>query len=491
MIIGNVKETIGAAFLPVVDEAATWLGNKLPGAVATAGTFFTTKLLPPLKAVAGFVKDKVIPVATGIVDSFAGMGGRIVRAIGKVDLADIADDIWTDASMWAGKLIGGLKTGVEKGDWKPLGAAVGNGLLGLIRGIDWGKLGGALGDAVVTLFQKTADLGVKIGTAFKAVIDKVDWKQIGRDSTAAIGQFIAGVDWGAVAKALGVMALKSLKINKSIYDSVIIAARDLVIGMTLAIIDEMEVQRLKLVDWTKRVGADLISGLWSGIKGAMSGIGGFIKGAIVDPIVGWAKSLFGVRSPSTVFAAIGTQLIAGLKGGITAAVRGIGTWIGKSVVSPVVGVFARSSTWLVQQGKNLVAGFKNGIWSVAKTIGSWVYNNVIKTSLAPFAHAAQWLVTAGSKIVRGLIGGVVAHLKALGGIGSWVYNNVIRASLAPFAKAGLWLVGHGRNIVGGLLGGIAEKMKGIGSWIKSTVVDPMVTAVKNFFGIRSPSRVFE
>ncbi len=60
VIIGNVKETIGTAFLPIVDKAATWLGDKLPGAVDKAGKFFTERLLPPLKVITGFVKDSLV-----------------------------------------------------------------------------------------------------------------------------------------------------------------------------------------------------------------------------------------------------------------------------------------------------------------------------------------------------------------------------------------------------------------------------------------------
>src|SRR5262249_1637454 len=43
--------------------------------------------------------------------------------------------------------------------------------------------------------------------------------------------------------------------------------------------------------------------------------------------------------------------------------------------------------------------------------------------------------------------------------------------------------------IAALLRGIASAMAGIGGWIKAHVVDPVVNAVKGFFGIHSPSEV--
>ena len=47
----------------------------------------------------------------------------------------------------------------------------------------------------------------------------------------------------------------------------------------------------------------------------------------------------------------------------------------------------------------------------------------------------------------------------------------------------------GRNIIGGLFNGIRQALANIGSWVKANLVDPIINAVKNFFGIKSPSTV--
>jgi len=58
----------------------------------------------------------------------------------------------------------------------------------------------------------------------------------------------------------------------------------------------------------------------------------------------------------------------------------------------------------------------------------------------------------------------------------------------------LKLRASGRELIGGLLEGVREKIRiigGLGSWFKKNLVDPIVTGVKRFFHITSPSKVFQ
>jgi hypothetical protein len=66
----------------------------------------------------------------------------------------------------------------------------------------------------------------------------------------------------------------------------------------------------------------------------------------------------------------------------------------------------------------------------------------------------------------------------------WIITKGIPMLVVSSAKMGA-------AFIEGLKDGIQGQMNSIGSWIKSHIVDPIISAVKNFFGIHSPSRVFE
>ena len=63
------------------------------------------------------------------------------------------------------------------------------------------------------------------------------------------------------------------------------------------------------------IGQFIIEGLFDGIKTTVEGIGTFLSG-VGDIIVGFFKDLFGIHSPSTVFAELGGFLMEGLMQGI-------------------------------------------------------------------------------------------------------------------------------------------------------------------------------
>lgn len=576
VIIGNVKETIGTAFLPAVDKAATWLGNVLPGAVATGGKFFSEKLLPPLKAVTGFVTDKVVPGFVGLwnllvkhdfskefrkafhVEEDSGIVSFLLK------INEGVTDAAANAKKWAASIIDGFTAGFKTGNWAPLGKALGDGVVAGLKGIgtaggkildaignlldsvDWGKLGtkigngirsmihavdwkavgDSVGNAVVDLFQKTSGLAEKVGTSFRTLMKSVDWNKVGRDSTDAIGQFVAGVDWGKVAKTLGISALKSLKFSKNIYDTVVGSASDLIIGMATEIGKAIGKWFGNAGSWLKGKGKELIDGLTSGASEQTSGIGAWFQTHAITPVVDkfkgagkWLVShgrelITGLKDGVWSFAqglddwmmrapvaklmapwygAIkwlvgpGKNVITGLKNGIVSVAKSIGSWVSGSVIKPTVGAFSKAGTWLVQHGRNLVAGFKNGVSSIARSINSWLTQSVVTPVVSRFTKAGTWLNQHGRNLVAGFKNGISA---IAGTIGRWAYDHVIVPVVRPFGKAIGWLNRAGRDLIGGLTSGIAGRMKGIGTWVKANVVDPVIKNVKKFFGIKSPSTVF-
>ena len=77
-----------------------------------------------------------------------------------------------------------------------------------------------------------------------------------------------------------------------------------------------------LVGGAINVGKNVVGGLWNGIKGVAGGLWNGIKG-IGRGIINGFKSIFGIHSPSTVFAGIGGYLMEGLANGITNTADGV------------------------------------------------------------------------------------------------------------------------------------------------------------------------
>jgi hypothetical protein len=88
-----------------------------------------------------------------------------------------------------------------------------------------------------------------------------------------------------------------------------------------------------------------------------------------------------------------------------------------------------------------------------------------------------WSNTIG-QVARG-IGSVVNWFRPLAGRVSGAVGNVTRT-----------LASHGADLIRGLLGGIVGALRNIGSWVNANIVQPVISAVKHFFGISSPSTVF-
>jgi acid phosphatase family membrane protein YuiD len=573
VIIGNTKEAIGTAFLPMIDKTATALGKFIPDALGkasmglkamgaafrgegitsdgfvgvmeqigvTAGRVFNvfkTVALPRLRDLGGFLTDKIVPslgdflgfitkwpvkVISGLRTGFTtGDWGSLGKAIGGgliTAVRGIGDGIDK-----IGSAIGGL---IDRIDWGKLGSKIGGALRGVFRNVDWGQVGDALGDSVVTIFKRATTLGEKIGNAFRTLMDKVDWNSVGRDSTNAIGRFVSGVDWGSVAKSLGQALLKSMKVNAKIGLTINDSVVDLVEGMVAELGKAIGKWFAGAGSWLLQKGRDLVSGLKGGASEQASGIGSWFTRNLITPVTGaftgagkwllrhgrdlitgfkdgvwdFAKGLddWMTRAPVAKLIAPwhaagkwllgpGKNVIAGLISGVGSAAKNLGNWVGRNVISPVVGGFSKAGSWLVQNGKNLVAGLQSGISSIARGIGNWVGRNVISPTVSGFTRAGTWLVQHGKNFVAGLKSGISS---IAGSIGRWAYDRVIVPVVTPFGKAGTWLATHGANMIAGLKNGVVGQMKTIASWIKAQVVDPIIKATKHFFGIKSPSKVFE
>lgn len=78
-----------------------------------------------------------------------------------------------------------------------------------------------------------------------------------------------------------------------------------------------------IADFFREHGNYSIAGFFEGCAQAMTNAGQWIKEKITDPIVNYVKNLLGIHSPSTVFASIGEDSMAGLGLGFTTGMQWI------------------------------------------------------------------------------------------------------------------------------------------------------------------------
>lgn len=191
-------------------------------------------------------------------------------------------------------------------------AALGKGLSGAIssvhtfvKNIDWHKLGDTIAKSINAFFNNInwADFGMTLSDAAQGILDTlltairgVDWGQIGTD----IATFIKNIDWWGVAGSL--------------LQTIIAAVHGIGSGILSLAAD--------LGEW-------LWDGFCNGVRDFFSDPIDFLYRVIAEPIINGIKELFGIHSPSTVFAEIGGYLIEGLKNGIAKTLKGLVTAIPK------------------------------------------------------------------------------------------------------------------------------------------------------------------
>ena len=116
------------------------------------------------------------------------------------------------------------------------------------------------------------------------------------------------------------------------------------------------------------IGRDLISGLWDGITGAASWLKERVSGLFND-VIAAVRRIFGIRSPSTVFADIGRNAIQGMINGITE----LAGRVMESVRGVAEGVLSAAGSVLSGMrdiGQSMMEGLAGGIASAAQSVAN-------------------------------------------------------------------------------------------------------------------------
>lgn len=402
---------------------------------------------------------------------WAMLGKKVADFLNGIDWSGIFSDLI--------KLLGGLLIGVlnslvgfvEQVDWKGLADEIWACFESLVTDIDWDSFGASLGKLISGIITGILDL---IGSLF----GDHDWGTMVQDLVGgvndAIGEVIKNIDWLGVLKSLSI-AIVSLVTQ---IPGLIVAALGTITDLFASLF--------------KAVGLDSVAGFFEGIGDALRTACSWLKENLVDPVVNWVKSLFGIHSPSTVFAEIGTFLIDGLRNGIKNAWSKIGEFF-TNALSSVSNVISSAWSGIKSSTSTTWSNIKSSLsstWSGIKSSLSTTWTNMKNTASGIWSG----MKTAASNAWNGMKSNAVSTWNNIKSSLSGTWNRI--KSTASTVWSGIkstiqnkgW-AGVGSNICSGISNGISNGWK----WLKNKVSDlatGLLDSAKKVLGIHSPSRVF-
>ena len=271
-----------------------------------------------------------------------------------------------------------------------------------------------------------------------------------------------------------------------------------------------------LVGEMVKAGANLLHGLWEGISGAASWLWEKVSGW-ASSLVSGIKDLFGIHSPSTVFAEIGGNMadgvgvgfgenMTGVESDMTAAMGGAGALTAAEAVNAVNnGIIAnieglsgavnaiveRVITGLTAQAqrlnqagqdfdRNIASGMVTAIVQITQKIPQ-----IVQSVITAFTAQHQKFVTEGTNFDKSIAQGMIAGIPQITGKVPQIVQPIItalRSFVSDFTEAGEEMVR-----------GIWQGFQNMSGWLESRVRDMMrdiVEAVEDEMQIASPSKVF-
>lgn len=435
---------------------------------------------------------------------WAMLGRKIADFLNGIDWSGIFSDL---TRLLGGLLIGALNLlvgFVDQVDWTGLADEIWACLESLTTDIDWDGFGELLGKFVSGAITGVLDL-------ITSLFSDHDWGEMVQNLIGSLGEalgaVIENIDWLGLLESLATALI-----------SIIVQIPSIIVGAIGGISD-------LLASLFEAIGLDSIAGFFRGIGDAMRDAGSWLKENLVDPVVNWVKNLFGIHSPSTVFAEIGTFLIDGLKQGISNAWHKITDFF-SGVIEKLKTFFSNAwssikstatTAWVGIKGVISSAwnGIKSGVSSACNTVKTGISNawSAIKSGTTSAWNGIKSGLSSAWTSIKTTASSTWANLKTTVSNGwnnikantSTVWNGVKATlsstwnsikSTASSTWSGIknaiqnqgWS-GVGSNICNGIANGISSGW----SWLKnkvSSLASSLLSAAKSALGIHSPSRLF-
>ena len=282
------------------------------------------------------------------------------------------------AALNMGNLINGL---VEGWDASLTGKTIADGLNVIVDSFatffetfNGLRLGQKFGEMVNTIFSTFdfARLAQGLSEWAKDLLDmligflaKTDWQQIGNK----VAEFVGNIDWSGIVEKLAFGL-----------GTILTSIAELIYGLVEDAINKAKEW------WQKNVtdaGLSIGEGILLGIVTALSNIFTWVKEHIFDPFIAAVKSTFGIHSPAKETQTLGEYVAEGLLEGIKNKLTGIAGWIKTNVFQPIYnaitgafGIARGVSSKLKEVGKSLSQGIANGISEKISSIKR-ALNNVL------------------------------------------------------------------------------------------------------------------
>lgn len=259
-------------------------------------------------------------------------------------------------------------------DWSRIGESIGQALNGAVRAIDLATIGMTLGLAITGICQTAIDFAATF-----------DWIGLGTNIANGINAAIQNIDASTIGKGLSDFSVGFLNMCITALSQVNWSELGNKIGDFIVSVDWLGIAaRLAIC------GVFLIEGLLDGIVGALASIASWMKTHVFDPIVNGFKNLFGIHSPSTVFAEFGHFLIEGLTNGI------------KDKINSVLQIFQNLKTNLATKWNEIKASAETA-W---KAIGDATRNIWQSGIVGAIKQSVNSIIGLINRMIEAVTGGV-------------------------------------------------------------------------------------
>lgn len=315
--------------------------------------------------------DTVIALADGIVSLLAGA---------VYTLSQNYDKIFAGVQSFATSIVDWIN---DPANQDAIAGAVNNFvdmLVGLVSAIDWEKLYKGIGDT----------------------LSKIDWADIIylMHLDEGIGASLKSIFGSSMLSGLVGVGLEFIgELFKELGKGILDAIKGLVGLVGIVLLGIPATLLAKVI----QIGASIVDGIIEGITGEASNLRASVD-EFFQSVIDWVKDLFGIHSPSTVFAEIGSFLIQGLLQGIQ------GVW--NTITEFFSGAISSLITSVSEKFVGIKMGIENTLISLSTSISS-IWESIrlgIEGALNAISTTISSIWTSISSTVTNNIGGISSKI---------------------------------------------------------------------------------